>query len=58
MIEDNNGDIIMFLSLLEAKLLFAECVIFWCHEYEKNGSKTCLFTILMLIYIKLTYSQY
>ena len=46
-IEENigpqNGERIMFLSYLEAKLRLAECTIFWCCKYEENGSKNCPF---------------
>ena len=31
-----DGERIMFLSQLEAKLRLAECTIFWCHEYEEK----------------------
>ena len=45
-IEENIGFKIvknMFLSKIEAKLRLAEWTIFWCREYEEDGSKNCIF---------------
>ena len=48
----------MFLSYLGAKLQLAECTILSVvMNIKKMGLKIALFTILMLIYIKLTNSQ-